>query len=137
MSWPLVLTVLVPLVLTAIGIVTWRLGRGTRAPALPPAPVGQLDQIREEAIRGLTEITGTGFFGERHGGLMKRAQAEAFVDALLDPCIGRIANLRAVLASIAAERDPHELREPWLRRTYELVRKRAETALREDERAHG
>jgi hypothetical protein len=96
-----------------------------------------LAQIREEAIRGLTEVTGTGFFGERQGGLMKREQAERFVDALLDASgaelRSRIAELRATLAAIALGEPPDEKKPGDAVWRLKLAQRAAEEAVLQDD----
>jgi hypothetical protein len=70
-----------------------------------------VESYRERAILALTEITGTGFFGERQGGLMKRADAERFVDELIGAAragdLQRLERLRATLASLAKAAPPN------------------------------
>jgi hypothetical protein len=70
-----------------------------------------VDDYRERAIRALTEIRGTGFFGERQGGLLKRPDAERFVDELVAAAragdLERIDRLRATLASLATGAPPN------------------------------
>lgn len=95
---------------------------------------------REQAIVELSEITGTGFFGERHGGWLSREDAERFVDALLDGSAAamralkaRHANVVAALGTIAGGQPAAKL-EPWVARHHlELAQRSAELALLEDE----
>jgi hypothetical protein len=70
-----------------------------------------VDSYRERAIVALTEITGTGFFGERQGGLMERPDAERFVDELIAAAragdLERIDHLRGTLAVLATGAPPN------------------------------
>ena len=86
---------------------------------------------RDRAIRALTEVTETGFFGERQGGWMTLPEAEGFVDELVAAArtgdLARISDLRATLSLLSSGgRHPDSFR-------LADVRRAAEDALRRDD----